>query len=104
MTDPAPMKLTVHDHALIHALHYLISAPWDEREGHIDMVLSILRDVLPGVSRGNPALQPMVALAEQMLSVRGDIACLYPNIRHACHAWHRLRLAAAWEHINEGSR
>jgi len=39
-----------------------------------------------------------------MLSVRGDIACLYPNIRHACHAWHRLRLAAAWERINEGSR
>lgn len=104
MTEPRPMKLTVHDHALVHALHYLVDAPWDQREADRDMVLSILRDVLPAVTRRNPAVAPLAAQADLVLSARGDIACLYPNIRHACFAWHRLRLAAAWANINEDSR
>lgn len=95
------MKLSVRDHALIHALQVLADMPWDAPAGDEDMVRSILRDVLPGVTRTNPALAALIARADAVLRVRGPIDGLRNDIRRDCHDWHRRRLAAAWDSIRE---
>lgn len=97
------MRLTVHDHAMIHALHVLGDAPWDTRADDDAMVRSILRDVLPGVTRSNGALAPLAGLAGVVAGASGSIDGLRNDIHRACHDWHRRRLAAAWDSIRKTS-
>lgn len=98
MTSAA--KLSLHDHALIHALHVLTLAPWDMTEGEQQLVLSILRDVLDSVDRRNPLMAPLADQADRLLRTRGPIMSLQHEIGAACHQFNRLRLAAAWANIN----
>ena len=102
MTTPA--KLSLHDHALIHALHVLALAPWDMTEGERQMVCSILRDVLDRADRRNPLLAPLADQADRILRTRGPITSLQHEIGAACHQFNRLRLAAAWANINGEGR
>lgn len=97
------MRLTVHDHALIHALHVLADAPWDAERADERMVRSILADVLPAVSPSNAALAAMRDQAAVVVGATGSIDGLRNDIRRACHDWHRRRLAAAWDNIRETS-
>jgi len=102
MTPPA--KLSLHDHALIHALHALALAPWDMIEGEQQMVRSILCDVVDSADRRNPLLAPLADQADRILRTRGPVMSLQHEIRAACHQFNRLRLAAAWANINGEGR
>lgn len=97
-------KLSLQDHALIHALHMLALAPWNTTEGEQDSIRSILRDVLPRVARGNPLLAPLAEQADRVLRTRGPIRSLQHEIEAACHQFHRQRLAAAWANITGDGR
>lgn len=95
------MRLTVHDHAMIHALHVLADPPWVAPETETAMILSILRETLPGVARGAAALAPLAEQADQLLHRRDAVTGLQHEVRLACHHWNRQRLAAAWDSIKE---
>lgn len=97
MADRGPMKLSAHDHVLIHATAVLLAGrtPCDNDE----MVRSILRDVLPDVTRDNPALKDLIAAASVLVAPDG--AARAWTVQEALRGWHTRRLAAAWEPIRE---
>ena len=97
-------KLTLQDHAMIHALHMLAMGPWTVTSNEEGSILSILRDVLPGVSRGNPLLAPLAEQADRVLRTRGPVASLRHEIEAACYQFNRLRFAAAWANITGDGR
>lgn len=95
------MRLTVHDHAMIHALHVLADPPWvaTDAASETAMVLSILRETMPGVARGAAPLAPLAEQADRLLCRRDTVSGLQHEVRLACHNWNRHRLAAAWDSI-----
>lgn len=102
------MRLTPHDMAMIHALGVL-SRPSIHHEGrkNLDMVVSILRDVLPGVARENTRLRPLVQIADMFVGQRPNAPGCYGGLHDAAwramNDWDGQRLGDAWDHIRGAS-
>lgn len=100
------MKLSIHDHVLIHAMTVLgglSTSPFDPAGAETEqrMILSMLRDVLPKVHRGEPKLARLVAIADRAAERPDLIDAIRHDIRARVHDWNRGRLAAAWDAIQE---
>lgn len=100
------MKLSIHDHVLIHAMTVLgglSTSPFDPAGAETEqrMILSMLRDVLPKVQRGEPKLAWLVAIADRVAERPDLIDAIRHDIRASVHDWNRGRLAAAWDAIQE---
>lgn len=98
MTDQ--LRLSLADHAMIHALGVLSRPPITDRSD-LDLVVGILRDLMPGVTRENPHLMGLIQTADQFLSCRvsvpGCYGGLHDRARKVMNDWDRRRLAEAWD-------
>ncbi|WP_149765268.1 hypothetical protein [Paracoccus thiocyanatus] len=87
---------------MIHALGVLSRPPITDRED-LDLVVGVMRDLMPGVSRENTRLMGLIQTADQFLtcrvSVPGCYGGLHDRARKAMNDWDRRRLADAWEHV-----
>lgn len=96
------LRLSIADQAMIHALGILSRPPLTDRRD-LDMVVSILRDMMPGVTRENPRLAGLVQLAALFLSCRTSVPGCYGGLhdraRKAMNDWDRRRFADAWDKI-----
>ena len=100
------MKLTIHDHVLIHAMTVLGGlslSPFDlaGAEAEQRMILSMLHDVLPKVQRAEPKLAWLVAMADRVTERPDLVDSVRHDIRASVLDWNRGRLAAAWDAIQE---
>ena len=100
------MKLSILDHVLVHAMTVLgglSTSPFDAAGAETEqrMILSMLRDVLPKVQRGEPKLAWLVAIADRVTERPDLIDAIRHDIRAIAHDWNRGRLAAAWDAIQE---
>lgn len=95
-----PLRLSLADHAMIHALGVLSRPPITDRSD-LDLVVGILRDLMPGVTRENPQLMGLIQTADQFLSCRvsvpGCYGGLHDRARKVMNDWDRRRLADAWD-------
>ncbi|MCU7431669.1 hypothetical protein [Paracoccus denitrificans] len=93
-------RLSLADHAMIHALGVLSRPPITDRSD-LDLVVGILRDLMPGVTRENPQLMGLIQTADQFLSCRvsvpGCYGGLHDRARKVMNDWDRRRLAEAWD-------
>ncbi|MDS9467333.1 hypothetical protein RGQ15_07065 [Paracoccus sp. MBLB3053] len=93
-------RLSPHDHALIHALA-LLSRPELRDRSKIGMIVGMIQDVLPRVSRQVERLRPLIVLAEQFASQKqgplGDFGGLHDRARSIMNDWDGRRLADAWD-------
>ncbi len=96
------LRLSIADQAMIHALGILSRPPLTDRRD-LDMVVSILRDMMPGVTRENPRLMGLIQTADLFLSYRPLVAGCYGGLhdcaRKAMNDWDRRRFAEAWDRI-----
>lgn len=97
------LKLSVHDHALIHTLA-LMSRPPLVGRGNLPMVADILRtEVLPGVNRTSARLLPLIQTAEQIASFRpvspGYFGGLHDRAWKQLNEWDSRRLSDALDSI-----
>ncbi|RKS51162.1 hypothetical protein BDE18_0393 [Paracoccus pantotrophus] len=94
------LRLSLADHAMIHALGVLSRPPITDRSD-LDLVVGILRDLMPGVTRENPQLMGLIQTADQFLSCRvsvpGCYGGLHDRARKVMNEWDRRRLADAWD-------
>ena len=94
------LRLSLADHAMIHALGVLSRPPITDRSD-LDLVVGILRDLMPGLTRENPQLMGMIQTADQFLSCRvsvpGCYGGLHDRARKVMNDWDRRRLAEAWD-------
>lgn len=94
------LRLSLADHAMIHALGVLSRPPITDRSD-LDLVVGILRDLMPGVTRENPQLMGLIQTADQFLSCRvsvpGCYGGLHDRARKVMNDWDRRRLAEAWD-------
>ncbi|MDQ7775278.1 MAG: hypothetical protein Q4615_04845 [Paracoccus aminovorans] len=94
------MRLSLADQAMIHALGVLSRPPITD-SGDMDMVVDIMRDMMPGVTRENPQLMGLIQTADQFLSCRvsvpGCYGGLHDRARRAMNDWDRRQLAEAWD-------
>lgn len=97
------MALSLHDHALVHAVGLLSRPRWgiSDPEGHdLALTLSVLKDVLPECRSTDPALAPLAGVAHAFLRSRPEgRRGLVPQAEAAIDAWDRNRLALAWDRI-----
>ncbi|WP_036765391.1 hypothetical protein [Paracoccus pantotrophus] len=95
-----PLRLSLADHAMIHALGVLSRPPITDRSD-LDLVVGILGDLMPGVTRENPQLMGLIQTADQFLSCRvsvpGCYGGLHDRARKVMNDWDRRRLAEAWD-------
>lgn len=100
MTDH--LRLSLADHAMIHALGVLSRPPITDRTD-LELVVSVLRDMMPGVTRENPRLAPLIRVADQFVSYRGPGAGYYGGLhdlaRREMNSWDRRRLSDAWDRV-----
>lgn len=94
------LRLSLADQAMIHALGVLSRPPITDRAG-LDMVVGILRDLMPGVTRENPQLMGLIQTADQFLSCRVSVPGCYGSLHDRAwkvmNDWDRRRLAEAWD-------
>lgn len=104
-TTTAPAKLTPADQAMVHALTVLATAPWgictDEAELDDRFRTILAVDVLPRVTRANPALRELLAVADRVVATRGGLGALRHDLRAPLNDWHRARLCAAVTALTE---
>jgi len=95
-----PLRLSLADHAMIHALGVLSRPPITDRSD-LALVVGILGDLMPGVTRENPQLMGLIQTADQFLSCRvsvpGCYGGLHDRARKVMNDWDRRRLAEAWD-------
>lgn len=95
-----PLRLSLADQAMIHALGVLSRPPITDRSG-LDMVVGIMRDLMPGVTRENPRLLGLTQTADQFLSCRVSVPGCYGSLHDRAwkmmNDWDRRRLAEAWD-------
>ena len=97
-----PLRLSLHDQAMIHALGVLSRPPITDRRD-LDLVVDILREIMPGVARENQRLLGLTRVADQFsvlrASVAGDFGGLHDLAARTMNDWDRRRMADAWDRI-----
>lgn len=95
-----PFRLTLHDQAMIHALGVLSRPPICDRS-ELDLVVSIMRDMMSGVTRENTRLLGLIQTADQFATCRVNVAGCYGGLhdraRKVMNDWDRRRLSEAWD-------
>lgn len=98
MADRA--KLTLPDHVMLHAMQVL-SRPCLCDGGNISITVSILREVMPRVSRGDDRLGQIIVIADKFATQRpcpiGDFGGLHDRAAQVMRDWDARRLADAWD-------
>ncbi|SFY18331.1 hypothetical protein SAMN04244548_02982 [Paracoccus pantotrophus] len=100
MADGSPIRLTYADHVLIHACGVFLADPCaDDRDG---MIQSILTDVLPDVTRDNPALIDFIVAAREFIKLpTAELRAARAGKSAILRNFHMRRMAAAWDQIRE---
>lgn len=94
------LRLSMADHVMIHAMQGL-SRPSLCDTRNIGMQVSMLRDVMPRVSRKIDRLRPVIEIAERFAAqapcAMGDYGGLHHRAAQVMNDWDARRLADAWE-------
>ncbi|AGT09702.1 hypothetical protein [Paracoccus aminophilus] len=104
-----PLKLSIADHVLIHALG-LLSRPEiiEAHRADLDLQVDILRSVLPMASKGILTLRPLIELGSRFAAATprrpGFYGPLHEQAGLAMNRWDRQRMADAWDRIQGGGR
>ena len=99
--------LTVYDQVMIAALE-VVSRPPLAASADLDLVVSILRDVIRNVSRDQERLLPLISTADEIVGYRpaqpGYYGGLHDRARKVMNAWDRQRVADGWDRIRGGGQ
>ena len=104
-----PLRLSLHDHVLIHGLA-VISRPemMATHRDDLEMIVSMMRDVLPGAGRGTDRLQPLISVGRGLVAMTpirpGFYGSFHDEARRAMNRWDRQRMADAWDAVKGASR